>query len=306
MVPAGVGGWTGTTAEGHRHPTADHLEDIVIVVIGGTGKTGRRVAQRLAERGEQVRAVSRSTSPRFDWDDAGTWEAALAGADAAYVTYHPDLAFPGVPELIARFSATARAAGVRKAVLLSGRGEEGALASERALQESGLAWTVVRCNWFDQNFSESFFLGPVLAGVLSIPAGEAREPFVDADDIADVATAALLDARHDGEVYELSGPRLLSFTEVAHELSAATGREVRYAPVSHRDYVTELEREGLPAEFADLFALVLDGRNASVTDGVQRALGRPPRDFTDYARRAAATGVWTPAPADRPVATSLR
>ncbi|MEZ0164863.1 NmrA family NAD(P)-binding protein [Kineococcus sp. LSe6-4] len=276
----------------------------MIVVIGGNGKTGRRVAGRLTGRGEQVRVVSRSTSPRFDWDDASTWEAALAGAGAAYVTYHPDLAFPGVPEFNARFSATARAAGLRKAVLLSGRGEEGALASERALQESGLAWTVVRCNWFDQNFSESFFLGPVSSGVLSIPAGEAREPFVDADDIADVATAALLDPRHDGEVYELSGPRLLTFTEVARELSAATDREIRYEPVSHEEYVAELQREGLPADFADLFATILDGRNASVTDGVQRALGRPPRDFSDYAARTAATGVWTSS--RLPAAPSLR
>ncbi|GAB3462792.1 NmrA family NAD(P)-binding protein [Kineococcus endophyticus] len=278
----------------------------MIVVIGGTGKTGRRVAERLTGRGERVRAVSRSTSPRFDWDDASTWQAALAGAHAAYVTYYPDLALPGVPELIARFSATARAAGVHKAVLLSGRGEEGALASERALQASGLAWTIVRCNWFDQNFSESFFLEPVLSGVLSIPAGEAREPFVDADDIADVATAALLDPRHDGEVYELSGPRLLTFTEVARELSAATGREVRYEPVSHEEYVAELEREGLPADFADLFAMVLDGRNASVTDGVQRALGRPPRDFADFARRTAATGVWVPSTSERAAVPSLR
>lgn len=281
---------------------------LVIVVVGGNGKTGRRVAQRLAARGEEVRAVSRSTSPRFDWDDPGTWAAALTGADAAYVTYHPDLAFPGVPELIAQFSAAARAAGVRGAVLLSGRGEEGALAGERALQESGLAWTVLRCNWFDQNFSESFFLGPVLRGVLPIPAGQAREPFVDADDIADVATAALLDPRHDGEVYELSGPRLLTFTDVARELSAATGREIRYEPVSHEEYVAELEREGLPSEFADLFAVVLDGRNASVTDGVQRALGRRPRDFAEFARRTAATGVWVPStsPSEPAAVTSLR
>ncbi|WP_432489107.1 NmrA family NAD(P)-binding protein [Kineococcus sp. SYSU DK018] len=269
----------------------------MIVVIGGTGKTGRRVADRLRAKGQDVRAGSRSTEPRFDWEDASTWEGALRGAEAAYVTYYPDLAFPGVPELIEEFCRVARSVGVRRVVLLSGRGEEGAVASEQAVQRSGLEWTVVRCNWFNQNFSESFFLEPVRAGVLSIPAGDAVEPFVDADDIADVAVAALTEPGHTGQVYELSGPRLLSFTEVAAELSRATGREIRYEPVSHAEYAAELEREGLPGDFADLFAIILDGRNASVTDGVERALGRAPRDFSAYAREAAATGVWAPVPA---------
>ncbi|WP_337061990.1 NAD(P)H-binding protein [Kineococcus sp. G2] len=269
----------------------------MFVVIGGTGKTGRRVADRLRAQGEDVRVAARSTTPRFDWEDASTWAPALAGAQAAYVTYHPDLAFPGVPELIEEFCGTARAAGVRRVVLLSGRGEEGAVASEQAVQRSGLEWTVVRCNWFDQNFSESFFLGPVRAGVLSIPAGDAVEPFVDADDIADVATAALTRPGHAGQVHELSGPRLLSFTEVARELSDATGRNIAYEPVTRAEYAAELQREGLPADFADLFALILDGRNASVTDGVERVLGRAPKDFSAYARDAAASGVWAPLPA---------
>ncbi|WP_432497474.1 NAD(P)H-binding protein [Kineococcus auxinigenes] len=273
----------------------------MFVVIGGTGKTGRRVAERLRARGEDVRVASRSTAPRFDWQDPSTWAAALAGAQAAYVTYHPDLAFPGVPELVEEFCATARTAGVRRVVLLSGRGEEGAVASEEAVQRSGLEWTVVRCNWFSQNFSESFFLGPVRAGVLSIPAGEAVEPFVDADDIADVATAALTRPGHAGRVHELSGPRLLGFDDVARELSGATGRQVRYEPVTRAEYVAELQREGLPGDFADLFTLILDGRNASVTDGVERVLGRAPKDFSAYAREAAASGVWNPVPAGVPV-----
>ncbi|WP_265445336.1 NmrA family NAD(P)-binding protein [Flexivirga meconopsidis] len=269
---------------------------MTVLVIGGTGKTGRRVAERLAERGIDHRVGSRSTTPAFDWDDESTWDAALDGVTAAYVTYYPDLAFPGVPALISALCEHAKKAGVRKLVLLSGRGEEGAVECEQVVQGSGLAWSIVRCNWFMQNFDESFFLDPVRSGHINIPAGDAVEPFVDADDIADVATEALLDERHDGQLYELSGPRLLSFTEVARELSNATGRDIEYTPVTHEEYVAELEKEGLPADFADLFALILDGRNASVTDGVQRALGRAPRDFREYAREAAATGVWDAQP----------
>ncbi|SOE05818.1 NmrA family NAD(P)-binding protein [Rathayibacter rathayi] len=266
-----------------------------MLIIGGTGKTGRRVVQRLEAKGIETRVGSRSGSPAFDWGDSSTWAAAVEGQRAAYVTYYPDLAFPGASDLIAEFSCIAVDAGVEKLVLLSGRGEEGALASERAVQESGARWTIVRCNWFNQNFDESFFLDPVRKGVIAIPAGDAVEPFVDAEDIADVVVVALTENGHDGALYELSGPRLLSFTEVARILSDATGREIVYAPVTPDEYGAMLEKEGLPQDFVELFTLILDGRNASLTDGVQRALGRPPRDFRDYARDAAKSGVWAPA-----------
>ncbi len=275
-----------------------------ILVIGGTGKTGRRVAERLTERGVSVRIGSRSGSPVFDWDDAGTWGPALDGITKAYVTYYPDLAFPGASDLIAEFAAFAVARGVEKLVLLSGRGEDGAVASEEAIQKSGAAWTILRCNWFNQNFNESFFLGPVLDGVISIPAGDAVEPFVDAEDIADVAVAALTESGHDAEVYELSGPRLLGFQDVAREISAATGRCVVYTPVTATEYEAILASEGLPRDFVDLFTLILDGRNASLTDGVQRALGRDPKDFSKFAREAAATGIW--AVAEEPVTSGGR
>jgi uncharacterized protein YbjT (DUF2867 family) len=280
--------------ENHQPNAADIRNgNGTILVIGGTGKTGRRVAERLTERGVSVRIGSRSGNPAFDWDDTGTWGAALAGITKAYVTYYPDLAFPGVSELIARFAAAAAASGVEKIVLLSGRGEEGAVASEESIKESGIAWTIVRCNWFNQNFNESFFLGPVLDGTISIPAGDAVEPFVDADDIADVAVAALTEQGHDGEVYELSGPRLLGFSDVALELSAAAGRDIIYSPVTAGEYEAILAKEGLPRDFVDLFTLILDGRNASLTDGVQRALGREPKDFREFAREAASAGAWT-------------
>jgi uncharacterized protein YbjT (DUF2867 family) len=272
----------------------DHHPHLTLVA-GGTGTTGRRVAERLTARGVPVRIGSRSGAPPFDWDDPATWAPVLRGADAAYVAYSPDLAFPGAADIVGAFAAEAVDNGVRRLVLLSGRGEEGARRGEQAIQESGAEWTIVRCSWFDQNFSEGHLLGPVLSGEIALPVGGVAEPFLDADDIADVATAGLTEPGHAGELYELTGPRLLTFADAAAEIAAASGRDVRYVPVSPEEYEAALaEVEG--AEFAKaltgLFTEVLDGRNAHLNDGVQQALGREARDFADFARRAAAAGVW--------------
>jgi len=266
------------------------------LVIGGTGKTGRRIVSRLRERGLPVRSASRSSEPPFDWNDQATWAPALRGASSAYVSFFPDLAVPGAPEAIAALAGEASSAGVRRLVLLSGRGEEEAQRAEQALQASGVDWTVVRCSWFAQNFSEDYLLETVLAGEVALPAGDVPEPFVDADDIADVAVAALTEDGHSGQVYELTGPRLLTFAEAVGEIGRATGRELRFVPVAIDDYEAVLAEHGVPADVAGLlrylFTEVLDGRNAMLADGVQRALGRAPRDFADYARDVAATGVW--------------
>jgi uncharacterized protein YbjT (DUF2867 family) len=264
------------------------------LVLGGTGKTGRRVASLLTKRGVRARIGSRSAQPAFDWSDPGTWSNALDGVDAVYLSYQPDLAFPGATETVQAFVDQAVKQGVTRIVLLAGRGEPLAEASEDVVRESGLRWTIVRSSFFNQNFSESFFLPQVLSGEIALPVGDAAEPFVDVDDIAEVAAAALTDDRHAGQVYELTGPRLLTFADVAAELSAATGREIRFAAVSKAEYVDVLRAEGLPEEVAELFEMVTDGRNAYLGDGVQRALGRAPRDFRDYAADVAATGVWTP------------
>ncbi|URN17533.1 MULTISPECIES: NmrA family NAD(P)-binding protein [Streptomyces] len=270
----------------HAHHTAP------LLVIGGTGKTGRRVADRLQALGRPVRIGSRHSETPFVWEDESTWEAVLDGVRAAYVTYYPDLAFPGAKEAVGRFAAAAVERGARRLVLLSGRDEKGAVAGEDALKASGCDWTVVRANWFYQNFSESPFLDAVRAGELALPAGDATEPFVDADDIADVAVAALTDDRHVGRTYELSGPRPLSFHDVAGELSAATGRTIAYTPISGDDYRAGLREAGEPEGFADLFALLVDGRDAGVTHDVRDVLGREPRDFSDFAKETAATGTW--------------
>lgn len=265
------------------------------LVLGASGKTGRRVVDRLTAAGHTVRAASRSGKTRFDWQDQATWAPALVGVDAVYITYYPDLAFPGAADVVGSFADLAVAKGVRRLVLLSGRGEEGARRAEVRVQSSGADWTIVRCAFFNQNFSETF-ADAVRYGTLAMPGGDTAEPFLDADDIADVVFAALTDDRHIGQLYELTGPRLLTLAEAAAELGSAMGRELRYLAVTPTEYAAELVTHGLPEEEAvpisELIAEVLDGRNSYLTDGVQRALGRPPRDFADYARDTAATGVW--------------
>ncbi|WP_067184291.1 NAD(P)H-binding protein [Microtetraspora niveoalba] len=268
-----------------------------ILVTGGTGKTGRRVAQRLREVGVPVRVASRSAAVPFDWADRSTWTSALRGVEAAYLAYAPDLAAPGAPETIDAFTRQAARAGVRRLVLLSGRGEEEARACERIVQDAGPAWTVLRASWFCQNFSEDYLLDPVRGGVVVLPTGDVPEPFVDADDIADVAVAALTGDGHHGRVYELTGPRALTFGQAIGEIAAATGREIRFMQVPLQAYTGELARQGVPSEVVELlgylFGTVLDGRNAVPADGVRQALGRDPRDFAAYARATAATGAWT-------------
>ena len=194
--------------------------------------------------------------------------------------------------------ALARTAGVRRLVLLSGRGEEEAERAEDVVRASGLEWTIVRATWFAQNFSEGNFADDVAAGIVALPVGDVLEPFVDADDIADVVVAGLTGDQHVGQTYELTGPRLLTFADAVSEISMATGRELRFESVSMGDYAATLTEYQVPPDvivlLGYLFTTVLDGRNAALADGVQRALGREPRDFADFARQAAATGVWAP------------
>lgn len=264
-----------------------------ILVIGSTGKTGKRVAAKLTNLGHDVRHGSRSSTTPFDWDDRQTWAPALAGATAAYIAYSPDLAAPGAEEAITELVALARIAGLRRLVLLSGRGEVEAERAENVVRGSGLESTIVRASWFAQNFSEGNFADDIAAGTVALPVGGVGEPFIDADDIADVAVAALTDDRHVGQLYEVTGPRLLSFADAVAEIAAATGRDVTFTSVAMDDYAAVLADYRVPPEMIALlrylFSTVLDGRNASLADGVQRALGREPKDFADFARQLAST-----------------
>ncbi len=267
-----------------------------ILVLGGTGKTGRRVVERLTARGIPTRTGSRSADLPFDWEDQATWAPAVQGARAAYVSFFPDISIPGAPDAVRAFAELALEHDARRLVLLSGRGEEEAQRAEREVQDTGADLTVVRCAWFMQNFSEDFLAGPILDGEVVLPATDQLEPFIDADDIADVAVAALTDDRHIGETYELTSPRLMTFADAVGEIAKATGRDIRYVPVSLDDYAAGAADHGVPPEFVGfltyLFSDVL-GHNAYVTDGVQRALGREPRDFSDFVRDTAASGVWS-------------
>ncbi|MCR8548268.1 NmrA family transcriptional regulator [Salipiger sp. P9] len=274
------------------------MKDQEILVIGATGKTGRRVASRLEARGVPVRRGSRSSTTPFDWDAPETWAAALRGSRAAYVTYFPDLAFPGAVEKLESLCETARDVDVEHLVLLSGRGEHHARLGEEVVQQSGVDFTIVRAAWFAQNFSEGYLRDPILAGVLPMPGGDVAEPIVDIDDIAEVAVAALTEEGHKGELYEVTGPRLMTFADMAAGLSQATGRNIRHIPISFEEFHATIAQAG-GAFVADVFTAIaretLDGRNAQTTDGVMRALGRSPRDFADFALAAARTGAWTSA-----------
>lgn len=267
-----------------------------ILVIGGTGKTGGRVVDRLKKRGVPVRIGSRSANPPFDWDEVSSWKPALKDVKAVYIAFYPDLAMPGAVEYIRSFSKLAAVHGIKKVVLLSGRGEPEAQQCEQELMKTGLNHTIVRASWFCQNFSEGNFLEPILSGHVLLPAGDVPEPFVDVDDIADVAVAALTEEGHNGQVYEVSGPRMLTFKDAVAEIARATGRNITYNQIPIGGYASALKEHGVPEEFISLiiylFSEVLDGRNASLTDGVQRAIGRHPTDFSEFVRKAATTGVW--------------
>ncbi|MFC7302938.1 NmrA family NAD(P)-binding protein [Streptomyces monticola] len=267
-----------------------------LLVTNGTGRTGRTVAEAATAAGLHARPAARSTEPRFDWQDQDTWEAALHGAAGAYLAYPSDIGAPDAAATIGAFARRAVAAGVRRLVLLSARGEDLALPAERALRESGADWTVVRASWFQQNFSEGPLLDGLRGGELVLPVGETKEPFIDVRDIADVVVAAIRDPAYSGQIIEVSGPRLLSFREAAAEITAATGQDIRYVELSPQEYTHALTGLGIErpeAEFVtELFATLLDGRNARLSDGVRRILGREPRDFTGFAREEAAAGTW--------------
>ncbi len=266
-----------------------------ILVIGSTGKTGTRIAQKLTEQGYCVRHGSRSALIPFDWERPENWSAALAGVRSAYVSYFPDLAFPGAAEKIEALTKRAAHAGLERLVLLSGRGETHARQCEEIVRNSGLEFTLIRASWFAQNFSEGYLREPVLDGMVALPAGDVREPIIDVDDIADVAVAALTEDGHGGELYEVTGPRLLSFAETAAALSEALGKDVRYQSITLDQFhasLYEIGGEMVADVFTEIARETLDGRNESLGDGVQRALGREPRDFSDFCRAEAASGAW--------------
>lgn len=272
------------------------------LVLGATGKTGRRVAARLRLRGTPVRAASRSSSTRFDWSDPGGWDAVLRDVTDVY------LVPPGVPGPVHEFVTRAEAAGVRRLVLLSGRAADtwgdspfgrDMLSAEDAVRGSALEWTVLRASNFNQNFDEDVFHAPLVAGELALPAGPVPEPFIDVEDLADAAAVVLAEpGRHAGRVYELTGPRALTFAEATELISRASGREIGYRRISPAEYVATLVAGGWDEDdahhIAEMFVLMERGVTAETTEDLATVLGRAPRTFEDYVVRAAAAGAWRP------------
>ena len=267
----------------------------ITLVIGAPGKTGRRVVERLRSAGMPVREASRSSEVEFDWERPSTWGPAFDGIRAAYITYYPDLALPGAADAVGELADIALSRGVRRLVLLAGRGEEGARKAELRLQETDADWTIVRCGFFAQNFSE-MFADPIRHGALAMPEGSGADPFLDIDDVADVVVAALQDDRHAGKLYELTGPRVVSLDDVASTLTDAIGRSVTHVQLNRAEYAAELAAAGIADEVAahitDVIVDALDGRNAWTTDDIELVLGRPARDFTEFARDAVTAGAW--------------
>jgi uncharacterized protein YbjT (DUF2867 family) len=267
------------------------------LVIGGTGKTGRKVVSNLKEQGLNVQIGSRSATPPFQWEDPSNWNEVLEDIDRMYIVFYPDLAVPGAYEAIQKLVEVAKTAGVKKVVLLSGKGEKEAERCEQLIANSGLDYTLVRASWFNQNFSESFFVEPIISGEVALPMPDAKIPFVDTDDIADVVTAALTDDKHNGQTYEVTGPRNLTFGEVVQEISEATGRSIKFQPISLDDYTEGMKKAGLSVEtiwlFEYLFKEVLGNpKNQMISNDVELVLGRKAKDFSEFAAETAETGVW--------------
>ncbi len=274
------------------------MKDLKVLVIGGNGKTGRKLNKKLVDSGIETRVVSRSSEIPFDWTQPKTWAAAVEGMNAVYITFQPDLAVPGSQEAIQGFTDLAIRMGISRIVLLSGRGEIEAEKCEDIVMNSDSKWTIVRCDWFNQNFSESMFLEPILAGHVALPRSEAKIPFVDTDDIADVAYESFMDEKHVGQIYELTGPRLLTFKDVTDEIAAATKRDIQFTELSFEQYNAMLKELQIPDDYIwlvdYLFTEVLDGRNAKTTDTIEKVLGRKPKDISEYIKETSATGVWNP------------
>lgn len=268
----------------------------LIGIIGASGKTGGRVKLKLNELGYNVKGLSRQTTPSFDWDQPEQWQASLEGLTSLYITYQPDLAIPRAAEDIKTLISAAKAAGVQHLVLLSGRGEEGAENAEQQVINSGLEWNIVRASWFMQNFSESFMLDGVLARQMVLPQAKADEPFIDVDDIADIVIAAMTKPELRNQLFEITGPELLSFEYCVATISNAIGEEISYHPIHVDDYIASAKQHGMPDDIAwlmnELFTNVLDGSNAFTTNTIKNVLGREPKRFEDYVAEIASTDVW--------------
>lgn len=267
------------------------------LIIGGKGKTGRKVVESLELLNQNVRVGSRSSQPAFDWNNEDTWEDALKGVDKMYITYQPDMAVPGAKQSIENFIVLAQQKNLKKVVLLSGKGELEAELCEQVVMSSGLNYTIVRASWFNQNFSESFVLEPIQQGFVALPQADVQVPYVDTGDIADVVVEALLHEEHNGQIYQLTGPTTLSFKEAVAEIAKATQRDIAFAPITIEEYVAAIKEHGVPADFVwlveYLFTEVLGNPMVSeISNDIEKVLKRKPKSFVEYVSETKKTGIW--------------
>src|SRR6478735_6523535 len=267
-----------------------------ILVLGSTGKTGRRVTEQLQRLQIPFIAGSRNGKPSFNWEDASNWQQVLKDVETVYITFQPDLAMPGSTEKISLFVQHAKQANVKKLVLLSGRGEKEAGRCEQVIINSGLNWVVVQSSWFMQNFSENFLLDAVLNNEILLPEIKALEPFIDVDDLAEMIVKVLIDDKYDKQIYEFTGDELLSFKTATELIAAGTKRKISYTEMDMEAYAALLRSFMLPESYTwliqYLFSEVLDGRNEFITNDVEKILNRKPVTFAAYVDKTLKTGIW--------------
>ncbi|MBM9546956.1 NAD(P)H-binding protein [Leptospira sp. 201903074] len=266
------------------------------LIIGSSGKTGSRILSRLEQLDYPVRLGSRNAKPSFDWEKPENWESVIQGVTQVYISFQPDLAVPSSLASIQQLVDICKKNQVKRLVLLSGRGEPEARACEQVVQNSGLEWTILRASWFFQNFSEGMFLDQILGGPVLFPRVSASEPFVDLDDLADLAVESLITDKHRNRLYELTGPELWNFKDAFQTIAEVTNQNISFEELPLDDYIQTLKEWGLPEDTIwlvnYLFRTVLDGRNESVVKDLELALGREPKDFRTYVKETAETGIW--------------
>ncbi len=253
--------------------------DRPVLVLGASGKTGRRVVEQLRAAGRPVRAASRSSDLVFDWAEPDSWRPALDGAGSLYLLH------PETPEPVEPFLELVRTSDVDRVVLLSARhpeqsGDGLVPLVEDAVSSLPVPTTLLRPSWFTQNFTEGFFTADLLErGVLRLPVGDGREPFIDADDIAAVAVHALTTTEPTSGEHDLSGPELMTFGDAVAALGRAWGRPLRFESPSEEEWRAGLAGSVPQAEldvFSSLFLAIASGENDHLSTGVQDVLGREP------------------------------
>ena len=272
------------------------MKNNFVLVTAPNSKTGKQVVKLLKRENIPFRAASRSTSVPFDWENEKTWASAISGAHAVYVVIPPNLAFADMPQRLKAFLTYCEAVRVRRIILLSGRGEDEAAKIEEVALSNAIPTTVLRASWFAQNFSEGYFVEGVVNGQLAIPSKLVREPFIDTRDIAKAVVFALKDKSSNNYVFELTGPELLSFEDVAKKFTKHLDQSVTYVYMPIEDYINQLLQFGVSTDEIDLtrflFGELLDGRNAYTTSDLSLLLGEQGTSFEQFIQHTKPSGVW--------------